>query len=108
MRSEMKSKCQKGAALPKDATRGQLLNQKSACTRALSRGGVSPLRKGKRPMYGGYTRRLKMILGILWFLPEPYILCDGEIDGRFQVGEGLTRRRPHLLCRGWLDEQEGN
>ena len=33
-------------------------------------------------------------------LPEPYILCNGETDGRFQIGEGLTKRRSHLLLRG--------
>lgn len=40
-------------------------------------------------------------------LPEPYILCNGEIDGRFQVGEGLTKRRPHLLLRGLVGSEKG-
>lgn len=39
-------------------------------------------------------------------LPEPYILCDGEIDGRFQVGEGLTKRRPHLFRRGLVGSEQ--
>ena len=39
-------------------------------------------------------------------LPEPYILCNGEIDGRFQIGEGLTKRRPHLLLRGLVGSEQ--
>lgn len=39
-------------------------------------------------------------------LPESYILCNGKIDARFQVGEGLTKRRPHLLLRGLVGSEQ--
>ena len=39
-------------------------------------------------------------------LPEPYILCNGETDERFQIGEGLTKRRSHLLLRGLVGSEQ--